>query len=536
MHLHVSPSELLIGMLVVLAAVALLAEKIKIAYPILLVLAGCAMGIVPAFHPTLRIQVNPETVFFVFLPPLLYYGALLTTWRDFKANINQISSLAVGLVLATMVVVAVIAMAVIPGMSWPAAFLLGAIVSPPDAVAATAVLSKLKVPKRVVTILEGESLVNDATALVAYKTALGAIVAGSFSLAQASGGIFVAAVGGIAIGLIAAWLIAKLMSIVEVPAVESVLALLVPFAAFIPADKLGASGVLAAVAAGVYMGRKLPSLGSPQQRIRTLAVWDSLVFLLNGIIFILIGLELYFVVQSGQRAMSLHSLLLGAACVAAGCILVRIFWVFPAVYLPRLIPTVRKTPVPPWQEVTIVSWAGMRGIVTLAAALAIPIEVPQRDVILFISFFVILATLVGQGLTFAPLIKILRLQLNDDLEHREEIQARLDAAHAAVSRLTVISFDESINPDLINRVRAQYDERITRLGGTPQEELGVANTSPDEALRTIQLEALRAERRMITFMRDQNILGDEVLRKILHEFDLEEAKIRTSESSALPRS
>lgn len=533
MHLHVSPSELLVGMLVVLAAVCLLAEKIKIAYPILLVMAGCAMGIIPAFYPSLRIQVQPETVFFVFLPPLLYYGALLTTWRDFKLNISQISSLAIGLVLATMVVVAVIAMAIIPGMTWPTAFLLGAIVSPPDAVAATAVLSKLKVPKRVVTILEGESLVNDATALVAYKTALGAVAAGTFSLAEASGGIFVAAVGGIAVGLIAAWLIAKLMNVVEVPAVESVLALLVPFAAFIPADKLGASGVLAAVAAGVYMGRKLPTLGTPQLRLHTMAVWDSLVFLLNGIIFILIGLELNSVVESGLKSMSIEHLVVGAFCVAAGCILIRILWVFPAMYMPRILPAMRSSERPPWQEVTIISWAGMRGIVTLAAALAIPMDVPQRDVILFVSFFVILATLVGQGLTFAPIIKLLNLHPNDDLEHREEVQARLDAAHAAVSRLTVLSFDEAINPDLINRVRADYDERISRLGGYPHESPGVDNSDPDEVLNMIRLEAVSAERKMITFMRDQNILGDEVLRKILHEIDREEAKIRTP--SVLPR-
>lgn len=533
MPFSISPSELLIGMLVVLAAVALFAERIRIAYPILLVLAGCLMGIVPTMYPSLRIQIDPDTVFFIFLPPLLYYGAMLTTWRDFKANISQISGLAVGLVLATMVAVALVATWVIPGITPAEAFLLGAIVSPPDAVSATAVLSKVSVPRRVVTILEGESLANDATALVAYKTAIGAILAGSFSLLGASGGIFVAAVGGIAVGLIAAWALAQLLQRVEVPAVESVLALLVPFAAYIPADKLGASGVLAAVAAGVYMGRQLPKLGSPQQRLRTLAVWESLVFLFNGVIFILIGVELYFVVESGLLAMSAGKLATCAAAVAATCIVVRMLWVFPAMYLPWLATRRRRTessaptsPPPAWREVTVVSWAGMRGIVTLAAALAVPTEVPQRDVILFVAFAVILVTLVGQGLTLAPMIRLLGLQADDVVLNREEVMARLDAAHAAVSRLSVLALEESFNPQLIDRVRAEYDERIAKLGGLPHDDSSTDRQSDAQALRQIQLIALDAERRMITFMRDESLVGDEVLRRLLLEIDLAEAKLR----------
>lgn len=535
MPFTVSPSELLVAMLVVLAAVALFAERIKIAYPILLTVAGCVLGVVPTFEPALRIAVDPDTVFFIFLPPLLYYGALQTTWRDFKANFSQISSLAIGLVLATMVAVALVALWVLPGITVAEAFLLGAIVSPPDAVSATAVLSKVAVPKRVVTILEGESLANDATALVAYKTALGAILVGAFSLAGASVGVFVAAVGGIAVGLVAAWLLARLMRRVDVPAVESVLSLLVPYAAYIPADKLGASGVLAAVAAGIYMGRQLPRLGTPQQRLRTLAVWDSLVFLLNGMIFILIGLELSQVIERGLLNRSAVELAVASAAVAATCIAVRMLWVFPTLHLPAWLGRPARhgdastDDRPDWRESTVVAWAGMRGIVTLAAALAVPKEVAYRDPILFIAFAIILVTLVGQGLTLAPLVRLLGLKDDDARLDREERLARLDAAHAAISRLAVLSLEDTFNPQLIDRVRADYDQRIARLGGQP----GTGAAGPaddDEALRRIQLIALDAERRMVTFLRDENLVGDAVLRRLLVEIDLAEAKLRTQQT------
>lgn len=536
MSVHVTPSELLIGMLVVVAAIALLAEKLKIAYPILLVLAGTLVGVPPFIWENIfpKIRVDPDTVFLLFLPPLLYYGGLLTTFRDFKANMGQISGLAVGLVLATIVAVAVTAMWTIPGMTWATAFLLGAIVSPPDAVSTTAVLGKTPVPKRVITLLEGESLVNDATALVAYRVAIGAVLAGTFSIWEAGLWVFVAAVGGLAVGLLAAWVVTWLMRRIDAPAVEATLALLVPYAAFLPADKLGASGVLAAVAAGVYMGRKLPEIGSPKQRLRTLAVWDSLVFLLNGMIFILIGVQLFDVVTAGIIAMSLQELILGSLAVCAACILIRVAWVFPAIHLPQWFSPKTATKVG-WKETTIVSWAGMRGIVTLAAALAVPhysdaatkTPFPNREVMIFVAFAVILVTLVFQGITLGPLIKLMGVKPDTGQEEgKEETQARLDAAHAAVSRLTVLSFDESINPEVINRVRAEYDERIAKLGGSPTDELGTGLLGQEEALKTVRLEALRAERKMITFMRDQNILGDEILRRILEEIDLEEAKLQ----------
>jgi monovalent cation/hydrogen antiporter len=518
----VNASELLIALLVVVAAVAFIAERIRIAYPILLVVAGALIGFLPVIYPTMpRIQVSPELVFFIVLPPMLYYAGLMTTWRDFKANIGPISQLAVILVLLTMSCVAVVAYYTVPGMTWPTAFILGAIVAPPDAVAATSVLSKLSAPKRVVTVLEGESLVNDSTALVAYRFAIGAVTA-PFVLGTALGNAFVLATGGIAVGLLAAWLLAKLLRRIEAPAVESTLALLVPYAAYLPAEKLGGSGVLAAVAAGIYMGRQLPSLGSPKTRQRILAVWDNLIFLLNGIISILIGVQLYDIVGRLPNWPSLVWCSLGVALVA---ILLRMIYVFTSAFAT---PLVLRQPLPKWREVFIISWAGMRGIVSLAAALALPMDIPpeQKDTILFVTFCVILVTLVFQGLTLAPLIKFLKLGENsDDSEAHEEKQARLDAAHAALSRLEVLGFDESINPEALNRVRAEYEDRIARLGGDSSEHLGTEASELDGAIRVVRREALHAERKMITFMRDQSMLGDEVLRHILEEIDLDEAKL-----------
>lgn len=557
--MHLNPSELLIVMLVLLAAIALLAERLKIAYPILLVLAGLGLGLLTSRLPnvmafsTKEFRLNPDVVFLLFLPPLLYYAGLLTNWRDFKKNIAPISQLAVGLVLVTMVVVAITTRAMFPGLSWVHCFLLGAIVSPPDAVAATAVLERLRVPKRVVVILEGESMVNDATALVAYKAALAVLITGSFSLLNASWNIFFVSVGGIAVGLVAAYLAAKLMERIEAPAIESTLALLVPFAAYIPAEKLHVSGVLAAVAAGIYMGRRLPEIGSPRTRLRTMAVWDSLVFILNGVIFILIGFQLDTIVSGGigtgsassptQAATSGPSvttapagdiaegfghLVFGAILISVVAIVIRIVWVFVMATINTKIPGRATGAKPDWKNVTIVSWAGMRGIVTLAAAYALDeaiVSERPKQLILFISFVVVLITLVAQGFTLAPLIKLLRPQDDDGQEHREEVEARLDAAHAAVSRLAVLRLDDSISPEVIERVQAEYDERIRRLGGKPKDEINTEMLRPDQQLNHVRREALIAERKMITFMRDQNIVGDEVLRRILVEIDLEEAKL-----------
>ena len=527
-HLH--PVEVILALLLIAIGIALLSARLKVPYPILLVLGGLALSFIPGLP---RVQLQPDLVFLVFLPPLLYYAGLLTTWRDFLANIRPISFLAVGLVLFTTAAVALVADALIPGLSLAGAFVLGAIVSPPDAVAATAITERLRVPRRITTILDGESLVNDATALVAYRFAVAAVVSGSFSLPAALSRFVVAAAGGILVGLAAAAAVVWVSQRIHEPTIGGAISLLTPYLAYLPAELIGTSGVLAAVAAGIYVSRKLPTFASPNARLRDSAVWETIVFLLNAIIFILIGLQLPVVLER-LADIPRTTLLLYALAVSATAILTRILWIVPATHLLRsVIPALRRRdPAPPWQHTTVIAWTGMRGIVSLAAALALPVTTasnnpfPGRDLIIFLSFTVILATLVFQGLTLPPLIRALKLT-DDGIEEREERDARLQAAHAGLSRLHVLSLDPAADPRVLDRLRLIYEERLQRLGDHTHREQALAACSPQEVEPTVHREALIAERRMITFLRDQNDISDTVLRRLLHEIDLEEARLST---------
>ncbi len=537
--------ELVLGLLLAVAALAHLANRIRIAYPILLVVAGVVIAALPGLP---KVELDPAVVFLVFLPPILYQAALQTTWRDFVANIRPISLLAVGLVLFSTVAIALVIKWLVPAMPWGAAFVLGAIVSPPDAASAAAIARGLSVPKRIVTILEGESLVNDASALVLYKFAIAATLAGTFSAASpgdyadAVVSFLFVAVFGIAVGVIVGGSMAWVRSKIDDPTVEGLIHLLVPYMAFIPCEHLGVSGVLSAVAAGIVMNRLEPSIISYRARLRSYGVWDLLIFLLNGLIFILIGLQLSDVVTRLQNpdsdlgAVSISRLYWWALAVSLTAIVSRIIWVYPMAYLSKFLPYANHAePPPPLKHVTVVAWTGMRGIVSLAAALALPVaaegktEFPFRDLIIFLTFAVILATLVLQGLTLPALIRLLRLSDDNGVDaNREEREARIEAAHAALSRLEVLAFDGTINPDLIARIRAPYDQRIQRLGGQPHESIlmpGIDPIDPDGIAGRIRREALIAERRMVTFLRDQNVIGDEVLRKLIREIDLEEAKL-----------
>ncbi len=532
--LALHPSEIYVGLMVVVAIVALAATRLKIPYPILLVLAGLGLSMIPGLP---RPELDPDIVFLIFLPPLLYFASLLTTWRDFKANLRPIIFLAVGLVLATMVAVAAVSYWMIPGITLGAAFLLGAIVSPPDAVAATSVLERLSVPKRVVTILEGESLVNDATALVAYQIAIGTVMSGvSFNLGWATLQTLYVAIAGIFIGLLAAIAVAAVVKAITDPHVEVIISLLTPFIAYLPAEWVGASGVLAAVAAGLYMARRLPEISSSASRLRGFAVWETIVYLMNGFIFVLIGLQLRSIAERLSQ-ISLGRLCYYSAVVSITAIVVRLIWVPTVAYAFRLFPAVRRSePRPTLNQVVLIGWAGMRGIVSLACALAIPmytdakqtIAFPDRDLIIFITFAVILVTLVFQGLTLGPLIRWTGLT-DDGTTAREEREARIEAAHAAVARLEVMTIMGDFADPVLQRVQAEYDARLARLGAARPEELpGPEQADLDRQMIVIKREALAAERRMITFLRDKDVVGDEVLRRLLGEVDLEDARMAAS--------
>src|SRR5258708_21366157 len=362
-------AEIICTLLIVVAALAILAKKVALPYPVLLVIGGLALGFVPGLP---AVPLAPDLVFLFLLPPLLCPAALFTSWRDFRANLSQIWVLAIGLVLFTTAFVAVLAHT-LTGLPLAAAFVLGAIISPTDAVAATAIANRLRVPQRIVTVLDGESLINDATALVAYRFAIAATMSGRFSISEASLRFILVALGGTGIGLTVGWLASYVQRRLDDPPVQITISLLTPFAAYIPAERLHVSGVLAVVVAGLFLGWRTPKISTFRTRLNLYVFWEMMVFLLNGLVFVLIGLQLPRLLHS-LAGRSLQQLFLHGALISCAAIVVRIAWVFTATYLLRLIRNSwRKTEsYPAWQNVTIIAWTGMRGVVSLGAALALP--------------------------------------------------------------------------------------------------------------------------------------------------------------------
>src|SRR3954470_14595049 len=409
-------------------------QFVRIPYPIVLVLGGALLAFIPGAP---EVHLNPDLVLVAVLPPLLYGGAFFTSLRELRANVKAITTLAVGLVLVTMVAVAVVAHAVIPELGWAEAFVLGAIVSPTDPTASSAIAERLAVPTRLVALIEGESLVNDGTALVAYRFAVAAVVTGTFSLFDASWHFVVNVAGGIAVGLVVGYLIRQLRRRLDDPPVEIAIALLSGYLGYLPAQALGVSGVLAAVTVGIYMGFHTPELTTVQTRLQGQAVWEIVFLLLNGLLFALVGLQLPTILDalSGRSTIELIGY---AAIVSAVVVGARIAWLFATYVLARLNPRMRMDdPAPSWQAKAVIAWSGMRGAVSLAAALALPLTTdagkgfPDRSLIIFLTFGVIFATLVGQGLTLGPLIRVLDLD-DGGIGAHEESEARIRAAEAAV--------------------------------------------------------------------------------------------------------
>src|SRR5258708_4036279 len=393
--------EVLLGLLVVVAALATAARRVHVPPPILMLVGGVALGFVPGLP---KVALDPQVVFLVFLPPLLYVAAVFAPVRGYRVNAPTVGLLGVGLVIVTAAAVAAAARALIPSLGWAQAFALGAIVAPPDAVAATSILQRVGVPRRVIAILEGESLLNDATALVAYRLALVAAVSGSFSAPDAVASFLLIGVGGVA------------RRLRDTP-VSITVSILTPFAAYLAAERLALSGVLATVTAGLYIGRRL-SLLSSEDRITGGAVWQTITFLLNGLLFTLLGMQLPEIIGNlGGRQLGEGIAITAALALVA--ILVRFGWIFAAIYAPKRIRGARRgdPPASP-RAIVVVGWAGMRGAVSLAAALALPLQFPERDLVIFITFGVILVTLVGQPLTLPFLARGLRLVAAQDPHHQ----------------------------------------------------------------------------------------------------------------------
>jgi CPA1 family monovalent cation:H+ antiporter len=515
-----------------LFAVALgwVARHFKFPYPIALVIGGGMLGFVPRLPQP---QFDPQFVLVLVLPPILYQAALLTSWREFKANIRPIGLLAIGLVLATTLAVGATLKLLIPDIPWAAAFTLGAIVSPPDAVAATAILSRLNMPRQVVTILEGESLVNDATGLVIYKFAVAAVLTGVFSLWQGSVEFVWVAGGGIVIGFLMGQLFVFIHRYLGDAFIEVLTTLAVPYVAYILAESLhvpgsssGASGVLAVVAAGIVRGRYAPEIVSAEMRIIARSVWNLLVFVLNSLVFILIGMQLSAIVAR-LTDYTVAQLFFYGTFVSAVAIVVRFAWVYPAIYLPLVLRTMLGQSVPPPREgeVFIMSWCGMRGIVSLAAALALPQVLmdgspfPERDLIIFLTFVVIAVTLVIQGLSLKPLIR--RLQVGKDWSLQEEQQrAKMALGKAAIAAIDAVVAKDGISNELAERIRAEFAEQITLA---VPEGLVLRHSGADDAKR-LRAAAVKAERQELIRLWRENLISDEVLHKIEEHLDYQESR------------
>jgi Na+/H+ antiporter len=524
--------EVVILLLGVVLALTALARKIVVPYPILLVIGGLMLGLVPGMP---IVTLNPDLVFLVFLPPILWAAAYFTSWREFRYNLRPISLLAIGLVLATTATVACMARLLLPGMGWAEAIALGAIVSPPDAVSATAIARRLRIPRRIVTILEGESLVNDATALVLYRVAVAAAVGGSVAFWPAISQMAFAGAAGVAIGLIVGMATRWVLSVTQDSFTEIAITLLAPYVAWVLGEQAQASAVLACVAGGLYLRRHFSEVVSPMTRIQGRAVWDVLVFVLNGFIFILIGLQLG-ALRDAIAADRWLPLLTTGIAISFTAIVVRLVWVPLAALIPRWMSrTIRmRDPLPPWPNIFLIGWTGMRGIVTLAAALALPLStatgapLPFRAEIVLISFAVILATLVVQGLSLPPLIRALRLHADDGSMEQEEMLAREHAATVALARLEELSELPGSAAEQIDRLRVHYNRRRQRFTNNGAVDPECAAEAVED-FRRLRHETLTAERAALVAMRNNDTISDDVLHRLEHELDIEAIRLGIGE-------
>jgi len=511
----------LLALLVSVGALLALSPTLRVPLPILLVFAGVVMSLIPGLP---HISLPPDVVLVAILPPLLYSGAFFTSLRDLRINRRPISLLAFGLVGTTMAAVALVAHEWI-GLPWAVAFTLGAIVSPTDALAATEIAGRLGAPRRIVSLIEGESLVNDGTALVLYKAAVGAAVGGTFSLLDTSGRVVLNVIGGIAIGLAVGWVVRQVRRRIDDPPVEVALAVLSGYLAYLPASAAGVSGVLAAVTIGVYMGWYTPELTTERTRLSGDAFWEILVFLVNALLFVLVGLQLRSVVD-GLAAISTPKLIGYSALISGAVILCRLVWVPVFTYVPRfLFRSVREhDPYPPWQWPLVLSWAGIRGAVSLAAALALPTDFPHRGMIVFLTFSVIVSTLVVQGLTLPALIR--RLDISDDgRAELEDAKARIRAAEAALERLEELVEDGDVRPETAERLRGLLNFRRNRFGARFDDSDDGAIEERSLAYQRVMRQLLDAERAELVSLRNQGIIDDNVMQRVQRDLDLEAARL-----------
>jgi len=508
-----------------------LSNKYKFPFHIILVVSGIIISLIPDLPV---ITLNPDVVFLIFLPPLLYGAAWNTSWRDFKAAIRPISLASIGLVFFTTALVAITAYNLIPGISWPISFLIGAIVSPPDAVAATSVTKGLGLQPRVIAILEGESLVNDASGLIAYKYALAAVAAGNFILWKASLNFIWIAGAGIAIGLIIGYILYLVhKKFICDPILEVTLTFITPFASYLLAERLEVSGVLAVVTTGLYLSYRSGEIFSNQSRIMAYAVWDVVVFILNGLIFVLIGLQLRNVME-GIKNYSAGELALYGIAVSIVVIAVRFVWVIPAALVPRwLSKRIRENEPFDKRNMFIVGWTGMRGVVSMAAALAIPLMLengaafPHRNLIIYLAFCVILSTLIVLGLPLPWLIRKMKLQPYSIVAEEYDVRNKI-----VLNAINYIEDNLSLIPEeLLHNIKSKYEVKYNRLQKTdlPANYFGKGEKLPGTIFNEfskMQIDLIGIERKTLQMLHRRGEASEEILRKVEKELDLEETRLQ----------
>jgi len=528
--------QLLVALLPVIAAVAYVASRLKLPPSILWVMAGVVLALLPGLP---EIDLEPKLVLLIVLPPVIYMSAVAMSWRDFKFNLRPIALLAVGCVVFTTIVVAVVAHYAL-GLPWAVGFVLGAIVSPPDAVAPLAIIRRMRLPRRIQVILEGEGLANDATALILYRFAVIAVSVNSFSPERAVGTFVTIVACEIVWGIGIGWVMLRLRRWVNEPRIEITLAVITPFLAYWPPEYLGGSGVLATVTTGLYISWNGLRLISAATRLQGIFFWDLLLYLIEGMVFLVTGLQARSLIHRYEDV-SVLKLTSAAAIVCSVVIVARFVWIFPATYLPRWIsPRLRKRdPSPPWQWAAMLSFTGVRGVVSLAAALAIPFTTasgdpfPSRDLILFLTFSVIIVTLVGQGLLISTVARALGLAQAGELERgedeAEEQLARRMAIDAAIKRLGELQTERALSDDVVMPLRIHHQDRLLQVDYRRDDE--DSHTALSDLHDELELALIAAERDYINDRFRSGKLKDEPRRKIEHELDLREAQLANRRDS-----
>jgi monovalent cation/hydrogen antiporter len=523
--------QLFLILLAVLAGTALLARRIDVAPAILLLLAGIALAFVPGMPSP---ELPPELILLLVLPPLIYSAAVSMSWREFKFNLRPIILLSVGCVIFTAFAVAAATHYLI-GLPWNVGFLLGAIVAPPDVVAPLAVARKLAIPRRIMVVLEGEGLANDATALILYRFAIAAISTGLFSLPKAIGEFSAIIAGETLFGVAVGWLSLRARHWTRDPQIEITLSLITPYVAFWLPEHLGGSGVIATVACGLYMSWNGPLLISAATRLQGIFFWNLVIYLIEGLLFLLTGFQMKLLYER-SKSFPLDDILIATALVTVMIVIARFAWTFPAIYLPRMIERVRaRDPAPPWQWAFVISFTGVRGAVSLAAALALPFALPNgnafpdRDLILFVAFGVIFITLVGFGLGLAPMVRWLgvaqagRSERVAELE--SEIGARRDALDAAFKSLEAITEHRDLSEEVVRLLRARHETRTSQLPNSLDPEAKLLSATGTGLTR----ELIESERKFIHALLRDGKITDETRRHIERDLDLEDASLANRE-------